>query len=116
VQISIDDFGTGYSSLNYLSELPVDVLKIDGAFVRRLGQVSDPKRSSIIPELIIEMAHRLDLGVIAEVVETADQLHELRRMGCDVGQGYYFNRPLAPERIAALLQRAAVEEAVALAA
>jgi diguanylate cyclase (GGDEF)-like protein len=116
VQISIDDFGTGYSSLNYLSELPVDVLKIDGAFVRRLGQVSDPKRSSIIPELIIEMAHRLDLGVIAEVVETADQLHELRRMGCDVGQGYYFNRPLAPERIAALLQRPAVEEAVALAA
>jgi diguanylate cyclase (GGDEF)-like protein len=116
VQISIDDFGTGYSSLNYLSELPVDVLKIDGAFVRRLGQVSDPKRSSIIPELIIEMAHRLDLGVIAEVVETADQLHELRRMGCDVGQGYYFNRPLAPERIAALLQRPAVEEDAVLAA
>jgi EAL domain-containing protein (putative c-di-GMP-specific phosphodiesterase class I) len=62
------------------------------------------------------MAHRLELGVIAEVVETADQLHELRRMGCDVGQGYYFNRPLAPERIAELLQLPAVEEGEALAA
>jgi diguanylate cyclase (GGDEF)-like protein len=105
VQISIDDFGTGYSSLNYLSELPVDVLKIDGSFVRRLGLAGAPGRASVIPELIIEMAHRLELDVIAEVVETADQLHELRRMGCDVGQGYYFNRPLHPDQVAALLQR-----------
>jgi EAL domain-containing protein (putative c-di-GMP-specific phosphodiesterase class I) len=105
VQISIDDFGTGYSSLNYLSELPVDVLKIDGSFVRRLGLAGARGRASVIPELIIEMAHRLELDVIAEVVETADQLHELRRMGCDVGQGYYFNRPLHPDQVAALLQR-----------
>jgi diguanylate cyclase (GGDEF)-like protein len=105
VQISIDDFGTGYSSLNYLSELPVDVLKIDGSFVRRLGRTPARGRASIIPELIIQMAHRLDLHVVAEVVETADQLHELRRMGCDVGQGYYFNRPLHPDQVAALLHR-----------
>jgi len=113
VQISIDDFGTGYSSLNYLSELPVDVLKIDGSFVRRLGLASTPGRASVIPELIIEMAHRLELNVIAEVVETADQLQELRRMGCDVGQGYYFNRPLHPDQVAALLRRrvASQEEA-----
>jgi diguanylate cyclase (GGDEF)-like protein len=116
VQISIDDFGTGYSSLNYLSELPVDVLKIDGSFVRRLGAAATPGRASVIPELIIQMAHRLDLRVIAEVVETADQLHELRRMGCDVGQGYYFNRPLHPDQVAALLRRPVVAPAMALAA
>jgi EAL domain-containing protein (putative c-di-GMP-specific phosphodiesterase class I) len=116
VQISIDDFGTGYSSLNYLSELPVDVLKIDGSFVRRLGQAAVPGRASIIPELIIEMAHRLDLHVIAEVVETADQLNELRRMGCDVGQGYYFNRPLHSDQVATLLQRRASSEELELAA
>jgi diguanylate cyclase (GGDEF)-like protein len=115
VQISIDDFGTGYSSLNYLSELPVDVLKIDGSFVRRLGRAPTPGRASVIPELIIEMAHRLDLHVIAEVVETADQLHELRRMGCDVGQGYYFDRPLHPDQVAALY-RPAFDSDVALAA
>ncbi|MGZ5198867.1 MAG: diguanylate cyclase [Telluria sp.] len=116
VQISIDDFGTGYSSLNYLSELPVDVLKIDGSFVRRLSRATQPGRSSVIPELIIEMAHRLDLHVIAEVVETADQLHELRRMGCDVGQGYYFNRPLPAEQIASLLQRTGAAQDMELAA
>jgi diguanylate cyclase (GGDEF)-like protein len=116
VQISIDDFGTGYSSLNYLSELPVDVLKIDGAFVRRLGQDTNRERSRVIAELIIQMAHRLDLHVIAEVVETADQLQELRRMGCDVGQGYYFNRPLHPGQISALLQRGSVAQDEALAA
>jgi diguanylate cyclase (GGDEF)-like protein len=104
VQMSIDDFGTGYSSLNYLSELPVDVLKIDGSFVRRLDQDGDRSRPRVIAELIIEMAHRLDLNVIAEVVETVDQRDELRRMGCDVGQGYYFNRPLHPDQVAALLQ------------
>jgi diguanylate cyclase (GGDEF)-like protein len=104
VQISIDDFGTGYSSLNYLSELPIDVLKIDGSFVRRLGKVDIGPRSRVIPELIIEMAHRLELNVVAEVVETVDQLDELRRMGCDVGQGYYFNRPLHPDQVAELLR------------
>jgi diguanylate cyclase (GGDEF)-like protein len=116
VQMSIDDFGTGYSSLNYLSELPVDVLKIDGSFVRRLDQAGDRARPRVIAELIIEMAHRLDLHVIAEVVETAGQRDELRRMGCDVGQGYYFNRPLHPDQVAELLQRPAVAQELELAA
>jgi EAL domain-containing protein (putative c-di-GMP-specific phosphodiesterase class I) len=62
------------------------------------------------------MAHRLDLRVIAEVVETAGQLDELRRMGCDVGQGYYFGRPLHPDRVAALLRRPVMERDAALAA
>jgi diguanylate cyclase (GGDEF)-like protein len=105
LQISIDDFGTGYSSLNYLSELPADILKLDGSFVRRLGKAGDPGRSYTIVESIIEMAHRLDLHVVAESVETADQLADLLRMGCDQAQGYYFNRPLHPDQIAALLAR-----------
>jgi EAL domain-containing protein (putative c-di-GMP-specific phosphodiesterase class I) len=106
VKISIDDFGTGYSSLNYLSELPADVLKMDGSFVRRLGQ-PERTRSRVIAETIVEMAHQLDLKVVAEAVETAAQLDDLRQMGCDEAQGYYFNRPLHPDKIAELLARQA---------
>ena len=103
VQISIDDFGTGYSSLNYLSELPVDILKMDGSFVRRLGKAGEPGRSFAIAESIIDMAHRLHLKVIAESVETADQLADLQRMHCDQAQGYFFHHSLHPDKIAVLL-------------
>jgi diguanylate cyclase (GGDEF)-like protein len=105
VQVSIDDFGTGYSSLNYLSELPVDILKMDGSFVKRLGLASGPDRSYAIAESIIDMAHRLKLKVIAEAVETAEQLADLQAMNCDEAQGYYFDRSLHPEQIGALLAR-----------
>ncbi|TFW34666.1 bifunctional diguanylate cyclase/phosphodiesterase [Massilia horti] len=105
VKISIDDFGTGYSSLNYLCELPADVLKIDGSFVRRLAQHASGSRSHVLVESVIDMAHRLNLRVIAEAVETADQVQELRTMGCDEAQGFYFNRPLHADRIAALLEQ-----------
>jgi len=102
VLVSIDDFGTGYSSLNYLSELPVDILKMDGLFVRRLGH--DPRaRPYAIAEAIVAMAHSLDLKVIAEAVETDEQLADLDAMGCDEAQGYLFARPLPPEQVAALL-------------
>ena len=102
VLVSIDDFGTGYSSLNYLSELPVDILKMDGLFVRRLGQ--DPRaRPYAIADAIVGMAHSLDLKVIAEAVETNEQLADLDAMGCDEAQGYLFARPLPPEQVAALL-------------
>ncbi|HEU4376144.1 MAG TPA: diguanylate cyclase [Telluria sp.] len=103
VQISIDDFGTGYSSLNYLAELPADVLKMDGSFVKRLGQAADGERSYAIAEAIVDMAHRLQLKVIAEAVETAEQLADLKRMGCDAAQGYFFDRPLHPDKVTALL-------------
>ena len=95
VLVSIDDFGTGYSSLNYLSELPVDILKMDGLFVRRLGSVTGKPvaRPFAIAETIVSMAHRLGLSVIAEAVETPEQLAELRAMGCDAAQGYYFTSP-----------------------
>ena len=104
VLVSIDDFGTGYSSLNYLSELPVDILKLDGLFVRRLGA---PKRGRpyAIAESIVDMAHRLGLQVIAEAVECPEQLADLAAMECDAAQGYLFARPLPPQEVAAMLAR-----------
>ena len=110
VLVSIDDFGTGYSSLNYLSELPIDILKMDGLFVRRLGAAGAGAgrpggRSFAIAEAIVSMAHRLGLNVIAEAVETTEQLADLCAMGCDCAQGYYFARPLPPAEVAAMLAR-----------
>ncbi len=110
VLVSIDDFGTGYSSLNYLSELPIDILKMDGLFVRRLGAAGagagrPGARSFAIAEAIVSMAHRLGLNVIAEAVETPEQLADLCAMGCDAAQGYYFARPLPPAEVAAMLAR-----------
>jgi EAL domain-containing protein (putative c-di-GMP-specific phosphodiesterase class I) len=108
VLVSIDDFGTGYSSLNYLSELPVDILKMDGLFVRRLG-ASTRARPYAIAEAIVAMAHRLELKVIAECVETAEQLADLGAMRCDTAQGYLFHRPLPAEQVGALLARQAAQ-------
>jgi diguanylate cyclase (GGDEF)-like protein len=110
VLVSIDDFGTGYSSLNYLSELPVDLLKMDGLFVRRLGS-SARARPYAIAESIVAMAHRLELKVIAECVETAEQLADLGAMRCDEAQGYLFHRPLPAEQVGALLARQADQRA-----
>ena len=109
VLVSIDDFGTGYSSLNYLCELPVDILKMDGLFVRRLGAASGRARAYAVADSIVAMAHRLGLSVIAESVETAEQLGDLCAMRVDAAQGYLFDRPLAPEQVAALLARQARE-------
>ncbi|MDY0976656.1 diguanylate cyclase [Massilia sp. CFBP9012] len=105
VLVSIDDFGTGYSSLNYLCELPVDILKMDGLFVRRLGAASGRTRAYAVADSIVAMAHRLGLTVIAESVETPEQLGDLCAMGVDAAQGYLFDRPLSPELVAALLAR-----------
>ena len=97
VKISIDDFGTGYSSLAYLKQLEVDYLKIDKSFVRDL-ETDDNDRAII--EAIVVMAKRLDIGIVAEGVETASQKDILIQMGCDWLQGYYYARPLAPEAFA----------------
>jgi diguanylate cyclase (GGDEF)-like protein len=105
VLVSIDDFGTGYSSLNYLCALPVDILKMDGLFVRRLGAASGRARAYAVADSIVAMAHRLGLSVIAESVETPEQLGDLCAMGVDAAQGYLFDRPPAPELVAALLAR-----------
>ena len=105
IKISIDDFGTGYSSLSYLAELPVDILKMDRSFVMRLGEDAQGTRAHALAESIIHMAHRLQLVVIAEAVETAGQLADLTGMGCDFAQGYYFHRPVAHDQIAELLRQ-----------
>jgi EAL domain-containing protein (putative c-di-GMP-specific phosphodiesterase class I) len=102
VQLAIDDFGTGYSSLGYLKRFPMDVLKIDKGFVRGLGH--NPEDTAIV-KAIVTMAKNLDLSVTAEGIETAEQLTQLRELGCDRGQGYYFARPLAADPLAALFAR-----------
>ena len=101
LQISVDDFGTGYSSLAYLRRFPVDKLKIDIAFVRNITTNAD---DAAIALAIIDMAHTLKLEVIAEGVETFEQLTYLRRHGCDHVQGYYFSRPLPLPALEELLR------------
>ncbi|MDQ3056920.1 MAG: EAL domain-containing protein, partial [Pseudomonadota bacterium] len=91
VHVSVDDFGTGYSSLAYLRRFPLDAVKIDGSFIR---DVTSNAEDASITLAIIGMAHRLNLTVIAECVETAEQLEFLRANDCDQAQGYYLARPM----------------------
>jgi predicted signal transduction protein with EAL and GGDEF domain len=100
VGISVDDFGTGYSSLSYLKRFPIDSVKIDRSFVRDLG--TDPSDAAIVTT-VIAMARNLNLRVIAEGVETEEQLEFLRRRGCDEYQGYIVSRPVDARAFARLL-------------
>jgi diguanylate cyclase (GGDEF)-like protein/PAS domain S-box-containing protein len=100
VQLQIDDFGTGYSSLSYLHRFPVDSLKIDRSFVSRIG--FDTENSEIV-QTIVMLAHNLSMDVVAEGVETADQLAQLRALKCKYGQGYFFSKPLDTKAVEALI-------------
>jgi EAL domain-containing protein (putative c-di-GMP-specific phosphodiesterase class I) len=100
VQVSVDDFGTGYSSLSYLQKFPLDALKIDQSFVR---QINLPGANPAIVTAIIAMARNLGLRVVAEGVETPDQLAFLKSHRCDEAQGYYLGRPMLPDEFAKLL-------------
>jgi EAL domain-containing protein (putative c-di-GMP-specific phosphodiesterase class I) len=99
-RIAVDDFGTGFSSLSALASLPVDILKIDRSFISGHGATTP---SAEILENIIGLAHKLSLDVIAEGIEEFEQLDLLRRLGCQLGQGFLLARPTPPERVSALL-------------
>jgi diguanylate cyclase (GGDEF)-like protein len=96
VKLALDDFGTGYSSLSYLNRFPVDTVKIDRSFIARLG--ADPEGSAIV-DVVLRIGDVLDLSVVAEGVETADQEDELRSLGCNIAQGYHFGRPEPAEDV-----------------
>jgi diguanylate cyclase len=100
IKISVDDFGTGYSSLSYLKRLPIDILKIDRSFTRDIDMDSD---STAIVTAIVALARSLKLSVLAEGVESAEQLNFLRKEKCDRVQGYFYSRPVNPEALLHLL-------------
>jgi diguanylate cyclase (GGDEF)-like protein len=100
VRLVLDDFGTGWSSLAYLRQLPLDTIKIDRAFVTELDEAD---RNVAIVQAVLSLAHGLGITVVAEGIETPLQARRLRELGCDMGQGYRWSRPLAPERVEAIL-------------
>jgi EAL domain-containing protein (putative c-di-GMP-specific phosphodiesterase class I) len=102
VQLSIDDFGTGYSSLSALKSFPIVRLKIDQSFIRN---ISDDQDDQAIATAVISLAHQLRLKVIAEGVETDEQLAFLRANNCDEMQGYHFSKPVSPQEIQMLFER-----------
>jgi diguanylate cyclase (GGDEF)-like protein/PAS domain S-box-containing protein len=101
IRVAVDDFGTGYSSLSYLRKFPLDALKIDSSFVRQIAAIPD---ETAIVRAIISMGRSLNLRVIAEGVETPDQLDFLKSNQCDEAQGYYFSPPVLPQQLAKLLR------------
>jgi EAL domain-containing protein (putative c-di-GMP-specific phosphodiesterase class I) len=100
VRLAIDDFGTGYSSLAYLHRLPVDVIKVDRSFIADLGLGTD---RATLARGILELVRTLQVSTVAEGVETAEQLDELRTVRCELGQGFMFSRPVPAEAITRLL-------------
>jgi diguanylate cyclase (GGDEF)-like protein/PAS domain S-box-containing protein len=114
VQLAVDDFGTGYSSLNYIRRFPVDILKVDKSFV---DGVSEGGEASALTAAVIELAGILNLKPVAEGIERADQLQRLLELHCDLGQGFFFARPLPRDELQELLseRRSMQDEADALA-
>jgi len=101
VQVAVDDFGTGYSSLSYLRKFPIDTLKIDQSFIRQISSKTD---ETTLLTAVIQMGRSLNLHVVAEGVETEEELEFLQAEQCDEAQGYYFSRPVPPQQFARLLE------------
>src|SRR5262249_21649349 len=101
IKVCLDDFGTGYSSLAYLIRLPIDTLKIDRSFIR--GIETGQGRCEVV-NTIIKLAKNLELNVVAEGVETNDQLDQLSSLHCDQAQGYLFSKPVEPKVATAMLK------------
>ena len=102
VRLALDDFGTGYSSLSLLQDLPVHTLEIDRSFVQSIGAEGGGRAPFV--RAIVELAEALELTVVAEGIEEVGQVAALRRLGCRVGQGFYFARPLAPAALEAFVR------------
>jgi EAL domain-containing protein (putative c-di-GMP-specific phosphodiesterase class I) len=113
IGISIDDFGTGYSSLSRLQGFPVDSLKIDRSFISNID--TDPESREIV-RIIIMLAHNLGLKVVAEGTETSAHVKQVRDLGCEMAQGYYYSKPVVPPAILDLLERELISESCAPAA
>jgi EAL domain-containing protein (putative c-di-GMP-specific phosphodiesterase class I) len=107
VRIAMDDFGTGYSSLSYLSRLPVDILKMDRSF---LAEGNDP--DSGLAAAIIAIGDRLGLEVVAEGIEHTEQISALRKLGCELGQGFLFARPMPHSDLVSYLSSDEISEAL----
>jgi EAL domain-containing protein (putative c-di-GMP-specific phosphodiesterase class I) len=106
VRLAIDDFGTGYSSMSYLCSFPIDILKIDRSFVS--GVPNEPQKAGIV-RTIVELGHILDLQTVAEGIEMNEELEQLRALHCDLGQGYWFAKPLAVDDVMTLLTEQAAK-------
>jgi diguanylate cyclase (GGDEF)-like protein/PAS domain S-box-containing protein len=109
IQVQVDDFGIGYSSLSYLSHFPIDALKIDRSFVRLINQ--DVTCNKIV-QTIIMLAHGLEIGVIAEGVEIADQWEQVKNLGCEQAQGYFIARPSSKEIMEKILAEKAIQTSI----
>lgn len=105
VELSLDDFGTGYSSLGYLHRLPVNYLKIDSSFVSRMTESAE---NGEIVRTIVRLAQSLKMKVIAEGIETAEQLEQLRQLNCEYGQGYFYSKPLPAEAAKILIDETVI--------
>jgi len=101
IKMAMDDFGTGYSSLSYLRTYPFDVLKIDKSFI---NEIDSKTKSNALIDAIISMSHALNLQVVAEGIETAQQFKHLKGLGCDIGQGYLFSKPISADDMFTLLK------------
>jgi len=109
--IALDDFGTGFSSLHYLTLFPFDTLKIDRAFVIN---IIEDQRQFAIAKAMIHLAHDLSMSVVAEGIETQEQRQVLYDLGCDIGQGYLFSRPISPEMLSVFMSENNVSDSPGL--